>query len=234
LERLLDKLGEAGGFINANDFCSGRETPGRFLLTFDDGYDNNAGFAERLAVRGVSAIFFVVPSLIGRNAAEYLDYHRRQGVEPFMPVDALGSERGLSPVELNAIADSGHVIGAHNFAHRSLGDASDDDAVYEIDRAVDSLEQILRREVTEFAFAFGFSKDVNGAARKRLQERNLKAYTCLRGWSAVGTEAHLFHRTGIDPTQPLTSNLGFAMGRMDWATRNEREAVERLFGVGKR
>jgi hypothetical protein len=50
----------------------------------------------------------------------------------------------------------------------------------------------------------------------------------------VGTEAHLFHRTGIDPTQPLTSNLGFAMGRMDWATRNEREAVERLFGVGKR
>ena len=231
LDLLLEKLDENGGFVNARDFCDNEKVKGRFLLTFDDGYDNNAAFAERLAERGISAIYFVVPSFVGRTTAEYLEFHRSRGVEPFVPVDALGSDRGLSGEGLNDITAMGHIVGAHNFAHRSLGSATPDEAIYEIDRGIESLEQTLGRKITEFALAFGFSRDVNEAARNRLQERGLRTYTCLRGWTERSGDSRLVHRTGLNPTHPWTTSLEFAIGRMDWATRNERDAVEHLFGV---
>src|SRR5215831_15871008 len=153
----------------------------RILITFDDGWESNFEAAKWLASVGVSAIFFVVPSLLGRSAEEFVAFHARNRTVPSVPEASAGA-RGLTVGQLCAIRDMGHRIGAHNFAHRDLGRVhSLDEIRYEVDNAVNDLSELLGARCDDFAIAFGMPSNVSEEAigyLKDLQSRGLRVYSC--------------------------------------------------------
>src|SRR5215471_2279404 len=86
---------------DADEIAAGRwpHASDRILVTFDDGWESNFVAARWLASLGVSAIFFVVPSLIGRDAREYVRFHAQNQVIPGVPEGSSGA-RGLSLAQL--------------------------------------------------------------------------------------------------------------------------------------
>ena len=221
LDRLINALDEFGGIASASDWSK----PGRFLLTFDDGYDNNFEYAERLSARSMSCLYFVVPSFIDRTTAQYLAYHRDRAVEGYVPVDELGSARGLSREQVRALTAMGHVIGAHNFSHRSLGSREPAVIRYEIDESLEALREILGAPVQDFALAFGYRRDVSPEALTHLIDKRVRVHTALRG-PAPRSGSRLIHRTGLDPMMPLSTCLESALGTLDRLTAQERAGLE--------
>jgi polysaccharide biosynthesis protein PslH len=174
----------------------------RILVSFDDGWESNFQAAEWLARTGVSAVFFVVPSLIGRTAAEYLRFHERLGVKADLPLATTGS-RGLSAGQLREMKAMGHRIGAHNFGHRDLGRLHVlSDIRYEVDRATDELGEILDAPCKDFAIAFGQPFNVSDEAIAHLKERDLRVSSCHRGLNVPGKTPTFLLRHACEPHHP--------------------------------
>jgi peptidoglycan/xylan/chitin deacetylase (PgdA/CDA1 family) len=193
---------------DADQVAAGRWPHGsdRILVTFDDGWESNFEAARWLASIGVSAIFFVVPSLIGRTADEYLTFHTRNGVTPHVPEGSSGA-RGLSPAQLREMRAMGHRIGAHNFAHRDLGSLHAlADLRHEIDNALQSLNEILGARCEDFAIAYGMPYNVSEEAishLKDLQARGIRIYSCHRGLNVPGKTPSFLLRHPWAPVHPM-------------------------------
>lgn len=177
----------------------------RILVTFDDGWESNFEAAKWLAGIGVSATFFVVPSLIGRTADEYLRFHARNHLVPSVPEASTGA-RGLSTEQLREMRAMGHRIGAHNFAHRDLGVLHAlPDIRYEVENALEGLSDILRTNCNDFAIAFGQPNNVSDEAiayLKDLQARGLRIYSCHRGLNVPGKTPSFLLRHAWEPFHP--------------------------------
>jgi len=192
---------------DADELTAGRwpHHTDRILLTFDDGWESNYQVASWLADIGVSAIFFVVPSLIGRSAEEYLAFHAQNQLIPRVPEASRGA-RGLSQAQLREMRAMGHRIGAHNFAHRDLGFLHQASALhYEIDNAVESVGEMLGTPCNDFAIAYGMPHNVSDEAvahLKDLQARGLRVYSCHRGLNVPGTTPSFLLRHPWEPHHP--------------------------------
>ena len=177
----------------------------RILVTFDDGWASNFEAAKWLAGIGVSATFFVVPSLIGRTADEYVRFHARTHLVPNVPEASAGA-RGLSTEQLREMRAMGHRIGAHNFAHRDLGVLHAlPDIRYEVENALEGLSDILRTNCNDFAIAFGQPNNVSDEAiayLKDLQARGLRIYSCHRGLNVPGKTPSFLLRHAWEPFHP--------------------------------
>ena len=193
---------------DADEIAAGRWPHGtdRILVTFDDGWESNYEMARWLASIGVSAIFFVVPSLIGRGAEEYLRFHSQHQLVPSVP-EATRGARGLSRTQLREMRAMGHRIGAHNFAHRDLGSLHDTLALrYEIDNALESVGEMLGTPCKDFAVAFGMPHNVSEEAvahLKELQAHGLRVYSCHRGLNVPGTTPSFLLRHPWKPEHPM-------------------------------
>ena len=178
----------------------------RILVTFDDGWESNFEAARWLAGIGVSAIFFVVPSLIGRDADEYVRFHAQNHVIPSLPLGSPGA-RGLSPAQLREMRAMGHRIGAHNFAHRDLGSLhAPSDLRYEIDRALLAISEVLGAPCEDFAIAYGMPYHVSEEAishLKELQARGIRIYSCHRGLNVPGKTPSFLLRHPWKPFHPV-------------------------------
>lgn len=192
---------------DADEVAAGRwpHAGDRLLFTFDDGWGSNFEAARWLAEAGVSAIFFVVPSLIGRDADEYIRFHARNNLVPNVPMASPGA-RGLSAEQLRSMRAMGHRIGAHNFAHRDLGALFElKDIRYEIDNALETVGELLGTRCDDFAIAFGQTQNVSAEAiayLKQLESRGLRVYSCQRGLNVPGKTPSFLLRHASEPFHP--------------------------------
>lgn len=171
----------------------------RMLITFDDGLSSNYEAAAWLERKGVRAIFFVVPSLLDRSMEEYVQYHETRGRKAHRPMSAPGA-RGLSRTQVKEIAAMGHLIGAHNYAHRDLGKISDaDDLRYEIDQSIEAVEELTGAPCHDFAIGFGQPRNVSDEAARHLIARCPRVYACHRGLNAPGITPRFALRHAYEP-----------------------------------
>ena len=193
---------------DADEVAAGRwpHDGDRVLLTFDDGWESNFKAARWLASIGVSAIFFVVPSLIGRNAEEYVRFHAQNQLIPNVP-EGSSRARGLSRTQVQEMRAMGHRIGAHNFAHRDLGSLHAlSDLRYEIDRALLAISEVLGAPCEDFAIAYGMPYHVSEEAishLKELQARGIRIYSCHRGLNVPGKTPSFLLRHPWKPFHPV-------------------------------
>ena len=96
------------------------------VMTFDDGTRDHAAVGEYLAERGIGAIFFV-------------------------PSGRIGEAAHLSPKQVAALWDQGHVVGSHTRSHRLLDRLSPGDVVEEVTTSKALLEQIVGHQIDYFA-----------------------------------------------------------------------------------
>ena len=174
----------------------------RVLVTFDDGWSSNYRAAEWLARMGISAVFFVVPSLIGRTREEFLRFHEDFNVKADAPHGSAGA-RGLSKAQLLEMQSMGHRIGAHNFGHRDLGRFHAlSDIRYEVDNSTSELGDILGAPCIDFAIAFGQPENVSDEAIAHLKSRDLRVSSCHRGLNVVGKTPRFLLRHACEPDHP--------------------------------
>lgn len=219
----------------ADDLAEGRFQPAqvedRVLFTFDDGMRDNYEAAKHLHEVGVRAIFFVIPSFVGRTVAEYHRYHREQGVEAYR-IRSDSTLEGLRPAEIREMAAMGHRIAGHNFAHRDLGQLHRvEDLEYEVGRAMDTLSEILGEPCDDFAFGFGQPSRVSQEAAAYLTGRCKRVYACVRGLNVPGRTPRWFLRDHIDLSFPEGFIRRCLEGALDDRLQPEWRELARMGGL---
>lgn len=116
-------------------------------ITFDDGYADNLFEAlPILEEMGVPATIFITTGKIDSNEPFYWDTNR--------PLSICG--RPLSKEELLQLAKSPLIeIGAHTVDHPNLGKTGSAQQKIEIENSKKTLEQLLGRTISLFAYPFG-------------------------------------------------------------------------------
>ena len=176
----------------------------RVIFTFDDGHADNFDAATFLESKGLRAIFFVIPSFLGRTVQEYYRFHEDNGVQAntFAPHHA--NSRGLSHGQIKEMAAMGHLIAGHNYSHRDLGKLRhEDDIKYEVQRALDGLSNILGRPCQDFAFGFGQAHNLSAEAADYLRQQCQRTYACVRGLNVPGVTPQLLLRDPMNLSYPL-------------------------------
>lgn len=209
-----------------------REGPvDRLLVTFDDGLSSNYDAARWLSSVGVRAIFFVVPSLVGRTMAEFLRYHEGFGVRAHPPL-ATADTRGLSQSQVREMLAMGHRIAAHNFAHRDLGLLHDPAELrYEISNAVEGVAELTGAECRDFAIGFGQPENLSQEAAAHLLEHGLRVYACHRGLNAPGRTPRFLLRHAVEPDHPFTFTKICLEGGADRRLADRAQEMIRRVGL---
>ena len=227
--RIIEWCGEHLDIVGpeaADALIEGRAETGnrdKILGCFDDGHETNHAAAVWLAERGIRAVFFVVPSFLEHTLAEFLEYHRANGVQASRFFDDLHADRGLGRSQVSEMMAMGHRIAAHNFAHRDLGKLHEEiDLEYEIDRALQAVAELTEQPCEDFAFGFGHARHISTEAAEFLNTRCKRVYACVRGLNIPGSTPRYFLRDGTEPTHPfsfikLCLNCGAdAYRKTDW------------------
>lgn len=221
---------------DVDDLIAGRFRPGprdKLLWTFDDGHERDFIAAEWLARRGIQAIFFVIPSYIDRSVRQFLSYHAERGIQAHDLAQGQDHDavRGVSRTQLREMAEMGHRIGAHNFAHRDLGRLHEPaDLEYEIDRAVDLVSSIVGTECTDFAWAWGDLHHLSPQAAQHLRRRCPRVYSSVRGLNVPGVSPAFLLRDAIYPEGYVTASKMFIDGRADHVWKDKRDRLHQLCG----
>jgi peptidoglycan/xylan/chitin deacetylase (PgdA/CDA1 family) len=203
----------------------------RVLLTFDDGYQSNFEAAQWLAGIGVSAIFFVVPTLIDRTPEQYLRFHERFGVKAYVPLAHLGA-RGLTSSQLREMVAMGHRIAAHNFAHRDLGLLRDPAAIgYEVSNAIEMVGELTGAPCGDFAVAFGQPENVSEEAAAYLLEHCSRVYSCHRGLNVPGRTPKFLLRHAWEPDHPFAFTRICIEGGADRRVADDARTMAHRVGV---
>jgi glycosyltransferase involved in cell wall biosynthesis/peptidoglycan/xylan/chitin deacetylase (PgdA/CDA1 family) len=92
---------------------------------------------------------------------------------------------------LDLAAASGTDIGAHGVTHSSLASLAQDEQREEIFTSKATLESMLRREITSFAYPFGRQTDYDGETKAIVREAGYR-YACANVRGQVGPGADLF------------------------------------------
>ena len=224
---------------DVDDLFAGRwrAGPDRVLLTFDDGYQTNFEVAQWLARIGISAVFFLVPSLIDRTNQEYLRFHEQFGVKAYVPSKRPGA-RGFSTSQIREMVAMGHRIAAHNFAHRDLGLLHDRAAIrYEVSNALEKVGELTDARCDDFAIAFGQPENVSEEAAAYLIEHCPRVYSCHRGLNVPGKTPRFLLRHACEPDHPIAFTRicleGGADRRVADAARTMSRRVGRLPTVSR-
>lgn len=232
--RLVERCREAFEPASPDDIeaAPGGGEGGRdsLLFTFDDGFAGNLEAARYLAERGWRAIFFVIPSFLDRDLASYRDFHRAQGVEPFLPVSR--HDRALTRAEVREMAAMGHRIAAHNYGHRDLGRLRERDELdYEIGRALAEVSELTGSECRDFAWGFGHPQHLSVEAWAYLKAREVRTYSCVRGKNVPGLTPRILLRDNVSLAHPSGYSLLVLRGGLDHRYVGERADLTSLSGT---
>lgn len=146
---LLKQLGY--GFLTYTELVRAmRNSPGDMgnavALTFDDGLADNYFEAMPILLdAGVKATFFV-PSGLVVGDGRAIDMYRRR---------CRYAGEFVTPAQLREMQQMGMEIGAHTHSHVALAALSDAQALWELEHAKETLEQIVQKPVTSMAYPFG-------------------------------------------------------------------------------
>ena len=227
--RLLDLLRRDHGILDpaaAEAWIGGQAEDRRgcpCLLSFDDGFASNGRLArEVLEPAGVRALFFLCPGLMdiaGDEQAAAVAANMFRGNAP----DDL--ESLLTWDEAAALAEAGHVLGAHGLTHRRLVDLSPDDRTREVTASGDRLAERLGRAVDWFAFPFGDIDSVNAAVLRDAGGRYRFCRSGVRGLNGTRTHPLALRADHMDLAAPEAYWRLVLEGGLD---RRYRDAGRRL------
>jgi peptidoglycan/xylan/chitin deacetylase (PgdA/CDA1 family) len=204
------------------------------VFTFDDGNANNFAAASWMAEQGMRGIFFVTPPFMDRATRSFVEYHAQREIVAY-PVSHRSREqpaRGLSRLQASEMADMGHRIAAHNYAHRDLGELHDEaDLRYEITNSLDDLGELLGHACDDFAIAFGRLRHVSDEAAAFLRKSCRNIHLAVRGLNVPGRTPAFYCRTLASPELPLRYNIASIRGALDHLDRAEVEEAIARFGT---
>ncbi len=162
---------------------------------------------------------------------EYAAYHRAQGIDAFCFLSQ-GSTRGLSRTQAREMTAMGHLIAAHNFAHRDLGQLTTQrDLEYEIDRAVESVAELTGHPCEDFAIGFGRPSNVNPEAIAHLQQQCKRIYSCSRGLNIPGKSPRMLLRDNAELSEPLLFHQLCLRAAADLRWAPEVEELRAMSGI---
>ena len=131
------------------------------VFSFDDGFRCCLRAAEILHDHGVSACFFINPSVIGATedarTAAYCQNRLRVRPVPFLSVEELHRTQCL-----------GHEIGYHTWSHRRSSELREEDYALEFQEGRQILEEWVG-PVQHFAWPFGKLTDFNQSVMDELE-----------------------------------------------------------------
>jgi len=221
----------------ADALFAGEYRPGssdQLLVTLDDGYESNFAAAKWLTSIGIRAVFFIVPSFVGRSVRQYAEYHRQRGIEPVVLARGpdLDAVRGLDLSEIRQMATMGHRIAAHNFAHRDLGQLhSPKDLDYEIGNAIDMVGELTGAPCLDFAYASGQPENVSDEATAYLLKNCPRVYACHRGLNVPGLTPRFLLRHHCMDTHPTIFTHECIKGGADGHLAGRMQEMVRRVGV---
>lgn len=188
-EKQIDFLQKKYGFISPiefENFLQGKKSFSgtKLLLTFDDGFLSNKIIAEKiLNLRGIKAIFFVLPRLILADPEEAKKIIN-QGVNAgkthfdFLPEEYF--PMGLQDIQ--ALVSQGHLIGSHTATHPRLSCVNSPEILaQEILNSGDQLEKLLGIAIQHFAYPFGSIESIHAKAVQMAAKRYPYIYSGIRG-----------------------------------------------------
>jgi len=242
LGRLLDFLEARHGFLTPGQ-AEARLRGGRgdgdagggrapCLLTFDDGFASNAAIArDVLAARGIRAVFFVCPGLIGLGYAEQRELIADNIFDGRLEADDLPPGQGLMTWdEIAALRDAGHTIGAHGMLHRRLSALEGEELEREILESGEVLEARLGSAPDWYAYAFGDIWSVSAPALRIIRGRYTYCRSGVRGTNAPGTGFHAMVAQEIGLDAPSAYQALIADGGLDFLYRDARARLGRMAG----
>jgi peptidoglycan/xylan/chitin deacetylase (PgdA/CDA1 family) len=155
----LKELRTAGFAAGTLETCAGPITPGRIVISFDDGYTNVLRYGlDPLAASRFKAIQFLVADLLGKHNT--WDVPEGEAPEPMM--DAAQVREWLA---------AGHDIGSHTLTHPFLTKVPPADAREEITASRKKLEDFFGRPIAHFCYPYG---DWNESVRDLVQAAGYK------------------------------------------------------------
>lgn len=210
----LDWLDTHGTVVSLDDAVAARgseHAERRFVLTFDDGYDDffRHGYPE-LVARGMPFVL-------------YLTTHPAESGEALLPGG------GAEPVTWDQVAtmlESGLMtLGAHTHTHLDLRTASADQVEDELGRSDDLIRLRTGVVARHFAYPWGYwSEAADGSVRKRYATATLGTGPPIN----ASTDPLLLNRVAVQ----LSDGVFFFTRKMRTGLRLEDVVRRRLVGYG--
>jgi peptidoglycan/xylan/chitin deacetylase (PgdA/CDA1 family) len=194
-------LGELLGKLRRGDDVSCH-----LVITFDDGYRDNAEIAAaELARRGLPGCFFIATAFIGTDH-----------VAPWDAAKGITS-RWMSWDDVRRLHEQGFEIGAHTRCHVDLGFTDGEAAAREISGSKEDLERELGTEIRLFSYPFGRRENITDANRGVV--RNAGFQCCLSAFGGVnssGIDPFHLHRVPVSGWYISPYHFGFELMRQRW------------------
>ena len=214
----------------ADAISGGEPLRGRnLLLTFDDGFASNREVAEEiLNPLGISAVFFVVPDLVGvknrDEARDFIAHHIELGTD----TDLLPSHlHNMGWTDLETLLEQGHKIGNHSRTHARLAQiGAREDLEVEIVGSAKTLSQRLGTPIEHFAYPFGNLDSFSEAALSVARQLFRFIHSGLRGNNAGGVSPLAIRRDAIQAKDPIPLVGSFVEGTADFRYAKARARLD--------
>jgi glycosyltransferase involved in cell wall biosynthesis/peptidoglycan/xylan/chitin deacetylase (PgdA/CDA1 family) len=169
--------------------------PKSVVITFDDGYADNAELTENgLGETEAPAIVFLVSGLVGES-------------NQWTPEPPLHHRPLLSWEQIEELRDAGIALGAHTVSHPRLTELDPDEAGREVVESRATLEGRLGEPVVHFAYPYG---KTSSAVRQMVREAGyVTACGIEPGANGAATPIYDLRRVEVEGTWRLPS---FALG----------------------
>jgi peptidoglycan/xylan/chitin deacetylase (PgdA/CDA1 family) len=191
------------------DLEAGRPTDRSVAVTIDDAYEDffTVGYPILRELR-IPATLFVPTGLIGKENA----WDEDPGSS--LPV--------MSASQLRELDASLITIGSHSVHHRALAGLARDSLAIEVRQSKETLEQLLGRSVTLFAYPFGHLSSYDTQATLALRSAGYRAALTAR-WGTYVSQLDLFalRRISFQPADTRAEVLAKLSGEWDWKAARE-------------
>ena len=227
--KLLVEVGKTHSFISYSEAVARvRENriDGRYVcVSFDDGLATCLTAARILRELGLSACFFVCPSIIGEEDEGKLAAFSRDRLR--MP-----PSRYLSRNDLECMKRDGHEFGSHTMSHRNLAQLSESEIREELESSRQALEQWLGA-AEHFAWPYGRFHEFSPMGARIVQEVGyVSCASAERGCHVPGRRWNLaelcLRRESLVATWPL-SHVRYFLAR---SSRSRWQWLARYLGYG--
>jgi peptidoglycan/xylan/chitin deacetylase (PgdA/CDA1 family) len=122
------------------------------MITFDDGYDDNYLNAFPILKKySCPGVFFISTGLINTS----FQFHHDKDMQPKLKFKAMTWD------QLKICSEEGIEIGVHSHTHKNLNMISYDEAVYEIDKSIDTYKEIFHKQPHIMSYPFGGHNDIS-------------------------------------------------------------------------